>query len=294
MPFVAHGVENPNSKRSYITTSAFNGVIYSYTTQVNPANNYTAEGKLTAITTLPSGAAVTATNCPAGRILREAGRKLYPGANPGLAVGDTYSGAVVGTTVTNHMWVGVFDSVTGLRGFIDPNASQFAVYSTDRNPAFVDAAETAGGTPTRLGPSIYTAGNVTANGSVTAGTGITMTSGVFYQYRPVASLSAADQNLTLAQTLGGIITMTPGSVVRNVYLPSTASMITALGSTVGASAEFVVNSIDNTLRLYRGDSNTTIVGSGQVSNTYIDVNTTIFRFIISVNSPTTVIVYHTT
>ena len=281
MPFVAHGVENPNSKRSYISTSAFNGVIYSYTTQVNPANGYTAEGKLTAITTLPSGAAVTATNCPAGRILREVGRKLYPGANPGLAVGDTYSGAVVGTTVTNHMWVGVFDSVTGLRGFIDPNASTFAVYSTDRNPAFVDAAETAGGTPTRLGPTLY------------SGSGVTMTAGVFNQYRPVTSFSSADQNLTLAQTLGGIITMTPGSTVRNVYLPSTASMITALGP-VGASAEFVVNSIDNTLRLTRLDGNTTIVGTGQVSNTYIDVNTTIFRFIISVNSPTTVIVYHTT
>lgn len=223
MPFVAHGVENPNSKRSYITTSAFNAVIYSYATQVNAANGYKVEGKLTAITTLPSGAAVTATNCPAGRILREVGRKLYPGANPGLAVGDTYSGAVVGTTVTNHMWVSVFDSVTGLRGFIDPNASQFAVYSTDRNPAFVDAAETAGGTPTRLGPSIYTSGNVTAVGNVVAGGQLTLTGTT-----KVITYAATDSSYSFSANLGPFYSFAAAAAVNlnATTVPPTGTTLT--------------------------------------------------------------------
>lgn len=282
MPFVAHGVENPSSKRSYITASPFNGVIYSYTTQVNAANGYTVEGRLTPITTLPSGAAVTATNCPAGRILRELGRKLYPGANPGLAVGDTYGGAVVGTTVTNHMWVGVFDSVTGLRGFIDPNASTFAVYSTDRNPAFVDAAETAGGTPTRLGQPVYTSG------------GITMANGVFNQYRPVTTLANTDnQTLTVTQTLGGIVTMAaPPANPTNLYLPSTASMIAALGSIVGATSELVLRGGNgNNLYLTQGDANTTFIGPA-TSGTLTTVVNTAYRFTIVVTSATTIVIYH--
>ena len=109
-----------SSKRSYITTSAFNTSIYTYTTRLN-TSNFKYEGQLAVVSTLPSGAALSATNCPAGRILRELGNKLYPGVHPGLAVGDTYNGAVVGTTATNHYWVKVFDAITGVRGYIDPN-----------------------------------------------------------------------------------------------------------------------------------------------------------------------------
>jgi hypothetical protein len=167
MSISVNGVQDDTSKLSYITTAAFNGSIYQYTTQLN-TTNFNTEGQLAAITTLPSGAAVTSTNCPAGRILRVVGRKLYPGANPGLVLGDKYNGNTVSNNNLNHVWVGVFDSVTGLRGFIDPNASIFAIYSTDRNRAFVDVGETAGGTPTRLGPSIYTGGSVTAVGNVTS------------------------------------------------------------------------------------------------------------------------------
>jgi len=154
-----------SSKRSYITTTPFNTSIFTYTTRLN-TSNFKNEGQLAVVSALPSGAALTATNCPAGRILRESGRKIYPGANPGLAVGDTYSGTTVGTTATNHMWVLVFDSVTGLRGFIDPNAPGFAVYNSDRNAAYVDLGEQTGGPPTRLGQSVYSAGNVTSGGGL--------------------------------------------------------------------------------------------------------------------------------
>ena len=179
MSISVNGVQEDTSKLSYITTAAFNGSIYQYTTALN-TTNFNTEGQLSAITTLPSGVAVSSTNCPAGRILRVAGRKLYPGANPGLVLGDKYQGTTVANNSLNHVWVSVFDSVTGLRGFIDPNASIFAIYSTDRNRAFVDVEETAGGTPTRLGPSIYTGGSVTAVGNVVSSgsvSGATVTGG---------------------------------------------------------------------------------------------------------------------
>ena len=164
-------LNSSSSKRSYITTAPFNASIYSYSTRLN-ASAFKNEGKLSVVSTLPSGEALSTTNCPAGRILRETGRKLYPGANPGLQVGDVYNGAIVGTSATQHLWVYVYDIVTGLRGYIDPNATIFAVYNSDRNNAFVDLGEQTGGAPTRLGQPVYTGGNVIANGIISAGTSV--------------------------------------------------------------------------------------------------------------------------
>jgi len=161
---MAHTYEGngPRSKRSYITTAPFNNDIWAYQTQMNPTS-FKTEGRLVAAT-LPSGTTLTAALCPAGRILREVGRKLFPAVHPGLVATDTWNGTAVGTSVsyTGHMMVLVFDAVTGLKGFIDPNNEILSVYNSDRANDFVDATEnpSTGGAPVRLGPSIYTAGNI--------------------------------------------------------------------------------------------------------------------------------------
>ena len=181
-----------------------------------------------AITALPSGAAVSATNCPAGRILREVGRKLYPGVNPGLAVGDTYSGAVVGTTATNKYWVLVYDAQTGLKGFIDPNASIFTIYNSDKSVEIQDAFENAGGVPTRLGQPVNTAGTVTAGGQIRSSTVTVITPGA------TASIDGTlGQVFTLAQVSGQAMTINcgtvplAGSIVYVVVTPAgTAALIT--------------------------------------------------------------------
>lgn len=262
-----------SSKRSYISTSAFNGIIYSYTTTLN-TTNFKQEGRLAALTALPSGTTITAANCPAGRILRETGRKLYPGANPGLVQGDTYQGTTVANNNLNKMWVLVFDSVTGLRGYIDPNAPQFAVYNNDRNPAFVDVAETAGGAPTRLGQPVFTSGNITTTG------------GSVIQYKPVLAASTAALTLTAAQTVGGIVTQAPVANGQAVNLPSTTSLIAAMGSTVGTTCEFVyINTSGANIATITPTTDTTIVGLNTVAVT------TSARFIITIASATTVVVY---
>jgi len=244
MSISVNGVQEETSKLSYITTAAFNGSIYQYTTALN-TTTFNTEGQLSAITTLPSGVAVSSTNCPAGRILRVVGRKLYPGANPGLVLGDKYQGTTVANNNLNHVWVSVFDSVTGLRGFIDPNASLFAIYSTDRNRAFVDVEETVGGTPTRLGPSIYTGGSVTAVGNVTSsgtvsgaavtgttvtgttvtgtsnvvsGGKLTLTNSVTSTANPVVGGSAVVGTLTLAGATPVVVNTTAVATTSKIFL----------------------------------------------------------------------------
>ena len=262
-----------SSKRSYITTSAFNTSIYTYTTRLN-TSNFKYEGQLAVVSTLPSGAALSATNCPAGRILRETGRKLYPGANPGLVSGDTYNGSTVSGNTLNHMWVLVFDSVTGLRGFIDPNAPGFTVYNSDRNAAFVDLGEQTGGAPTRLGQSVFTSGNITTTG------------GSVIQYKPVTALGTSGAStLTATQAVGGVVTQT-ATGAQALNLPATSALIAAMGSTVGTTCELTyINLAAQNVTLTAGDGNTTIVASSAV------VNNTSARFIISIASATTVVVY---
>ena len=228
---LAYEGDNYRSKRSYITTGAFNGSIFQYTSQLNSTNLRT-EGRLTAITTGPTGVTLTATNCPAGRILREVGAKLYPGVHPGLAVGDTFSGAVVGTTATNKYWVKVFDAQTGVRGFIDPNSSLITVYNSDKALEIQDALENAGGAATRLGSPVNTAGNVTLGGQLAlTGTtkaityvvttspyafGTTANLGPFYSFAAAAAVAITATSVpatgtTLTIFYSGAYTTTPGA-----------------------------------------------------------------------------------
>ena len=148
MPVIANGTTSygEQSKRSYVASGVFNTALFSYTS-ARDANNVTQY-------TLAVNPLATVDNCKAGHILKENGRKLVPGANP---------------SVTNYM-VGVFDSSSGLNGFIDPNNNLFAVYSTNV-PNFitrgVDTVTGVDGTTNDMGPPVFTNGTVNADGSIT-------------------------------------------------------------------------------------------------------------------------------
>ena len=138
----ANGASTLNTARlQYISTAPFNTYFYSYTTSINSA--------LVTVGTLGAVSGANSTNCPAGRVLRETGRKLYPDANPGIS---TYL-------------VGVYDPITFLNGFIDPNAQVFQIYNTDKPNYLSDGTEPTLGTRD-LGPSIYTRGNVLGGGDL--------------------------------------------------------------------------------------------------------------------------------
>jgi hypothetical protein len=131
----------------YLSTRPFNDAFYSYheTLGIQPVLG------------------ANAPQCPAGRILKENGKKLYPGINPGVK-----------TVLT-----GVIDSVTPLSGFIDSNSAVFTIYSIKTGasqPVGLDF--TPRGLPLETGvphkgQSVYTLGDVVAGGQ-------------FYPISPVA------------------------------------------------------------------------------------------------------------
>jgi len=250
--------DNYRSKRSYIATAAFHQAIYTYTTALNPTT-FKQEGRL-ALATL-NGQALTAAQCPAGRILRENGRKLYPGVNAGLLSGDTFQGVANfqgATEAANRFWVGVFDAVTGVKGFINPNASTFDVYNSDKSLEVVDINET--------------------NGS-----GLT---GGRFPLRTVTEFgSSGAQTLTVTQLLNGIVTQaSTGAIALN--LPSATAIIAAMGGTIGTSADFIYsNTTANNVTLTAGTGGTTTITGSAI------VNNAVGRFIITITNATTVTIF---
>jgi hypothetical protein len=127
-------------KRSYIAMRAYNNDIFSYTTSI--VNDFNTIGVFGAV------AGANAGNCPQGRILTETGRKLYPGANPGVT----------------HFMVGVFDYATGLSGFIDPNSTAFTPQNTDRPYYFTSPGSNSIDSDPDRAPPVFTRGDILAQG----------------------------------------------------------------------------------------------------------------------------------
>jgi hypothetical protein len=155
-----------SSRRQYISTGDFTGQFFTYATSVNAS--LVTVGALTAIV-------ADAYAFQPGHILRETGRKLIEGVNPGLV--DPNSGSVY------TYLVGVYDANSCLSGFIDPNCSVFAPYNSDK-PYFLDT--TAEAVDASVDPAIkdegapvYTNGDITSilgnivasNGNITASEG---------------------------------------------------------------------------------------------------------------------------
>jgi hypothetical protein len=144
------------SKRSYITSAVFQTAIFTYVEPVFDAYGVivTPGSLLPFSTTSPSGAAATGTDCPAKRVLRETGKKLFPGIHSGV----------------NTFMVSVYDTVKGWHGYIDPNGQLFAQYSTIMPNFFANGVDAATGAPADAGAPVITNGLVNAGQSVTAGT----------------------------------------------------------------------------------------------------------------------------
>ena len=196
-------------RRIYMATRSFQGDFYSYTTSVD-LNTYITSGALTPVT---SNAAL----CPQGRTLRETGKKLYPGANPG---------------VTQYM-VGVYDDQTGLRGFINPNSAVFLLLNDDKPEYLPQGSELAGATFSGVnqGQPVFTHGDINAGGNIDiSGNG-----------RIVGNLDVSGN----IQTTGGSIILSENTGVGLFRLPTSLIGSTSLnnGSTVrsGGFAKLTVS-----------------------------------------------------
>jgi len=201
------GAYKDTSRRQYIASAAFNTYFFSYTSAKDIYGNITG--------TIATVTAATTVNCPAGRILRETGRKLYPGVNPGVTV----------------YMVGVYDDQSLLTGFIDPNAPVFAVFSTDRPNFLANTIDAVGGL-NDAGPSVITNGpisgislnvsTINAVNSIFAGSTITAGFNVTASTFTALSSITAGTSIT-ASTIRAISSITAGTNI-------TASTITAISS----------------------------------------------------------------
>jgi hypothetical protein len=194
-------------RRAYITTTAFNNDFYTYTTTLNPTT-FVTTGALVA--NVPGA---TSTTCPANRILRENGKRLYPeGANPGVST----------------LMVGVYDTITGFKGYIDPNAPPFAVYNTDKSYQTPNGINPNGGL-TDQGPPIFTRGPSRLFGGVDVSGGLNVTTGMLRDSSTTALTSITANGAAAAQTidpnLGEIYTFTASP-------PSGAASITLNGANI--------------------------------------------------------------
>lgn len=226
-------------RRSYITTAAFHADIFAYTTSFNPAT-FTTTGTLTSLSTLGTA---TAANCPANRVLRETGKKLYPSGM--VNANDTTYGSP-NPGVRTYM-VGVYDPNTFLTGFIDPNAKIFAIYNSDK-PDYVARGLNPNGGFTELdtGAPVYTLGSVTAGTTVTAGTGVVTTSGQIRSATPTAltavsvSTGSATIDRQIDPSLGQVftlsITVTGGTnalTISSTAAPAAGSVVYLIIQTSG-------------------------------------------------------------
>ena len=236
-------------RREYIATVAFNNDFYTYTTSLNPTT-FVTTGALGFVTTV-------AAQTPAGRTLRENGKKLYPGAHPG---------------VTTYL-VGVYDDQTGLNGYINPNSAVFAIYNTDKPTYLTDGSEVSGGTYSgqNQGNSLYTRGTVTAGASVSAGTTVTAGTGGFIM--PSATVAATGTNAATAAAVAPGFTLVSGAdTTKGILLP-----VASAGKTC-----IIKNNVNATLKVWpaTGDainalgSDTVLVMGALTSATFVAYDST--------------------
>lgn len=131
---------NSNPTRSYISMRAYHNDIFNYTVS---RTDFVYSGSLGPVT------GANAATCPQGRILVESGKKLYPGANPGI---------------TSYM-VKVFDYATGLSGFVDPNSTAFTPQNTDRPYYITSPGRNSVDPHPDRAPPVFTRGDVLAQGN---------------------------------------------------------------------------------------------------------------------------------
>jgi hypothetical protein len=162
------------SAKSYISTEAYNSNFFTYSVTTGPSPQFKKTGTLTAVT------GATPLNCPAGNVLRENGKKLFPDAYPG---------------VTDYM-VGVFDILNNLSGFIDPNDPVFAPFNGDRPNYLKDSVNSQA---KNLGAPVLTQGSVMCSGDIVAGGQI--------RSNTVTVLTIVSSNVSIDVSLGQVFTL---------------------------------------------------------------------------------------
>jgi hypothetical protein len=246
-------------RRQYIASMLFNTNIFQYSTYLD--SFLITRGRLVIH---PSA---TLSNCAPRAILRENGKKLQGLTHPDL--NDPTTG------LPYTQLVGVYDVVSGINGFINPDAPYFAVLSTDKsyqNDTAAYQVDASKNTPNSnwantyssqgqqiLGPPVNTRGDISSEGYITGG-------------------QVHAENLFHTP---GYIVSGPDSLILNPVNP-----ITGFAVTYGAGTMLANSNITTLANLYA--SNGTVLGSNLValSNIYASNGTVLGSNLVALSNMT--------
>jgi hypothetical protein len=255
------------ARRSYITTTAFHQDIFEYTTTYDSAT-FTTTGTLTSLST--KGTA-TASNCPANRVLRENGKKLFPS---GLLVSNNTTYSAPNPGVTTYM-VGVYDPITFLSGFIDPNSKIFAIYNTDKPDYVPRGINPNGNTELDQGAPVFTLGSVTAGTNITA-TGILTGTELVIQ-NPVTITQATTTAQTCDCSLGSyfnvVVSTNDNFAINATNVTSGQIVVMVLNS--GSAANTPTISFGTNIRPNNAAATQAITSGAAATITFIGSGTTL-------------------
>lgn len=221
-------------RRQYVSTGNFTGHFFAY------EKDAVVNGVQTYILNDVAGTYLK------GAILRENGRKLIKGVNPGDSNGEL----VDGTGKIYTYLVGVINTTAdpNVAGFIDPNCSLFAPFNTDK-PYFLDSPDEVVDVTTNpdsqaIGAPVYTHGDITTTGgNLVIGTG-----------RLTVGAKVAGQATLVAGTIA--ITVT-GLTTASLAFVSVVSAVPGAGNlTVSHRAVCTANTITITALVAAGTINT--------------------------------------
>ena len=243
-------------RRTYITMRPYYYDFFTYTTSVR---NYVTTGGLSKVT----GASATLGQtgyCAEGAFLRETGRRIYPGANPGVTT----------------MMVSVFDFATGLTGFIDPNSEAFTPQNEDRAYYIDSAGENPNSTIAWIsdqGPPVYTHGNVHADGTLyISSTASTIGNALFASNVSTVGNTAVGGNSYIqgnASTMGSYFIQGNISTTQNI---NAGAGIMHRGPIVNTNAPVLAQSGSTTLTLDCSTANVFIITIGSSTSFSVDAS----------------------
>jgi hypothetical protein len=268
------------SRRQYVASGLFDTNIFQYSTYTDSQLN--TRGRL-----IIHPSAVAGVNCLPNTILRENGKKLHTGTHPDL-VDPT-------TNLPYTYLVGVYDVISGINGFINPNAPYFAVLNTDKSyqddltKEQVDASRNtltaaSGVYPYNntsnqiLGPPVNTAGDVLSGGYLEGkqvhAADLVHTPG-FIVSGPDALISTPVTGVPIVYGAGTILANSNITSLANIYASNGVvhgSNVTAMSNVTAGNIVFSRNGVVSSNGQIRVNNLQVYSTSTQSSTVTIDVS----------------------
>ena len=259
---VSHGSYQNTPRRSYFTTSNYDGQFFGLYSNLNTTTYQTTYY-------LSNVQGASAAVCNSNAYLRETGKKIYPGQFQGI---DSY-------------YVSVFDDRTHLTGYINPNNALFLPLNTDKPLNILNESSTTGTSDDvnegNYGPPVNTKGTINSVGYISTQSYLHTNSFILADSY-ISSMSSINagvninvgSNLNVVSTInaGGNLNVAGNVSTQHVYLDKTTTNLKTVGNVTmsngpgssGVSTVATVTNVGCTTNSYIFLTNTALINPGSV------------------------------